>query len=121
MAKLEKYLCLYPDGSVRWIHTRYDRLLDDFHAAIGCNDLEHVTLPYGFGCVVDGCGKVKPVPQKVNPFASALYPGTPHGDPLVGPVIFVGIDLRDGEPDWCPLRPDQLARLGLLLGLQFPD
>lgn len=117
----EKYLCLYPDGSMKWIHTHYDRLLDDFRAAIGCERLKNVDLFYGFSSVVDECGKFEADPQSVNYLASALYPGTFSGDPFVGPVIFVSIGLRDGESDLVPLRPDQLAKLELLFGVHFPD
>lgn len=117
----EKYLCLAPDGTFRWIQTRYDRLLDDFYAAIGCDDLENVTLPFGFCCIVDGCGRIKDPPQPVNPLASRLYPGTPFGDPLVGPVIFARIDLVDGESDWCPLLSSQVNMLSLLLGVEVPS
>lgn len=120
MSKELKFLCLDPDGTFRWIHTTRKRLLDDFYAAIGCDCVEHVRLPFNFGCVVDESGKIKSVPQPVNPYASRLYPGSPYGDPLVGPVIFVRIDLVDGEPDWCPLHSFQIPLLERLLGLEVP-
>lgn len=120
MNKELKFLCLDPDGTCRWILTNRRRLLDDFYAAIGCDCVEHVTLPFGFGCVVDGCGKIKAEPQPINLLASRLYPGTPYGDLLVGPVIFVRIDLVDGEPDWCPLHRNQVCFLCSILGLEVP-
>ena len=120
MSKDLKFLCLDPDGTCRWIYTNRRQLLDDFHAAIGCDMLEYVQLPFRFGCVVDECGKIKADPQPINPFASRLYPGTPFGDPLVGPVIFVRIDLVDGELDWCPLHIFQIPILEVLLGLEVP-
>ena len=119
MEKL-KFLCLDPDGTFCWIHTDRDHLLADFHAAIGCDMLEHVRLPYGLGCVVDEFGKIKTSPQPINPYASILYPGTQCGDPLVGPVIFLRIGMVDGEPDWCPLYEHQVWVLCRLLGLEVP-
>ena len=121
MSKELKFLCLDPDGTFRWIHTNRRQLLADFHVAIGCDMLEYVQLPFRFGCVVDECGKIKADPQPVNPYASLLYPGTPYGDPLVGPVIFVRIDLVDGEPDWCPLHSFQISFLESFLGLEVPN
>ena len=118
---MEEYLVLYPNGYMKWIQTSHSRICNAFYEAIGCDDLEHVTLPYGFGCVVDGCGKVKAEPQPLNHLASCLYPGSLHGDPLVGPVVFVRIDLIDGEPDWAPLREQDLIILELLLGKKVPD
>lgn len=118
---MEEYLVLYPNGYMKWIQTSHSCICQAFYKALGCDDLEHVTLPYGFGCVVDGCGKVKTKPQLYNPLASRLYPGTFHGDPLVGPVVFVRIDLIDGEPDWAPLREQDLIILELLLGKKVPD
>lgn len=117
---MEEYLVLYPNGYLNWIQTAHSDILEAFHKAIGCNMLEQVTLPYGFCCIVDECGKIKDKPQPLNPLASRMYPGTFYGDPLVGPVIFVRIDLIDGEPDWAPLRDQDLIILELLLGKKVP-
>ena len=117
---MEEYLVLYPNGRMNWIHTSRRNILASFYKAISCDDLEHVTLPYGFGFVVDGCGKIKVDPQPINSLASRLYPGTPHGDFIVGPVVFVRIELIDGEPDWAPLRDQYIVLLELMLGKKVP-
>lgn len=118
---LEKFLVLNPDGSMRWIQTERSSLVASFKAAIGCDVLENVRLPHGFCCVVDEMGKVKRNPQPFNIFASYLYPGTPHGDPIIGPVVFCRIDLVDGEPDWVELCPADLRLLEIETGLKIPD
>ncbi len=118
---MEEYLVLYPNGRLNWIQTSHRCICQAFYKAIGCDDLEHVTLPYGFGCVVDGCGKIKANPQPMNYLASAMYPGLLQGDYICGPVVFVRIDLIDGEPDWAPLRDQDLIILELLLGKKVPE
>ena len=122
MGKPDHYLVLYPSGELRWIQITDRRYLAaEFRKAIGCDWLEHVTLPHGFGCVVDECGKIKERPQLFNPLASRFYPGTQFGDPLVGPVVFVRIDLVNGESDWVPLRDEDLARISLMIGEPIPE
>ena len=79
-----------------------------------------MTLPYGFGCVVDECGKIKEDPQRVNPYASRMYPGTLFGDPLAGPVIFVRVGLHDGEWDWVPLEERDIHMIELITGKSVP-
>ena len=122
MNKPEHYLVLEPNGELRWIQVS-DRnyLAAAFRKAIGCDLLEHVYLPYGFGCVVDECGKIKLDPQPFNPLASRFYPGTAFGDPLVGPVVFVRIGLVDGESDWVPLEDGDLCRISLMIGKEIPE
>lgn len=117
----ERYLVLDPDGSFRWIETTRDKLAASFRAAIGCDWLENVRLPYGFCCVVDECGKIKEPQQPINSLASRFYPGTMYGDPLVGPVVFCRIDLVDGESDWVPLTDMQLAIVELITGKKVPE
>ena len=119
--ELEKYLVLHPDGRMEWIQVDRRYILDAFCKAIGCEWLEQVTLPYGFCCVVDEVGKIRQDPKPVNPWASMFYPGTWHGDPLVGPVVFVRIGLVDGEYDWVPLIDRDLALINLATGLDIPD
>lgn len=118
---MEKYLVLYPDGDLRWIHCLHEDMLKCFRDSIGCDCLEHVALPYGFGCVVDESGKIKSHPQPFNPYASIFYPGTPYGDPLVGPVIFVREGLYEGEWDWVPLQARDLSMIELILGKKVPE
>lgn len=122
MIKPEHYLVLEPDGELHWIQvTDRKYLAAAFRKAIGCDWLEHVHLPFGFGCVVDECGTMKLKPQPFNPLASRFYPGTDFGDPLVGPVVFVRIDLVDGESDWAPLHDEDLARISLITGKPIPE
>lgn len=122
MNKPEHYLVLEPDGELHWIQvTDRKYLAAAFRKAIGCDWLEHVHLPFGFGCVVDECGKIKLKPQPINPLASRFYPGTDFGDPLVGSVIFVRIELIDGESDWAPLHDVDLARISLITGKPIPE
>ncbi len=122
MSKSEYYLVIYPDGEWKWVEvTSRRQLLCRFYEVIDCDCVEHVTLPYGFGCIVDESGKLKNPPQPYNPFASRMYPGTPYGDPLVGPVIFVRTDLVDGEYDWCPILPSDLAKIRLITGLNIDE
>ena len=120
MAK-EKYLRLDPIGEVSWITIDRDHLLDGLRDAIGCKWLECVYLNYDICVIVDEIGKIKDPPQPINRFASRLYPGTVFGDPLVGPVVFARIDLVDGEPDWCPLLPDDIGLLQHSLRIEIPN
>lgn len=120
MAEQEKYLVLRPDGSMEWITTAHEQICSAFRSAIGCEWLENVTLPYGFCCVVDECGKIKDKPQLLNPYASMFYPGTLFGDPLVGPVVFCRIGLYQGESDWVPLIPKDLDVIEMVTGLSVP-
>ena len=119
---MERYLVLHPDGSMKWVETERRNLCKTFYDAIGCDDLENVRLwPLNFCCIVDGCGKVKANPQPLNPYASALYLGSYFGDPLVGPVVFVRIELVDGDPDWVPLRAEDLHSIEIVTGLKVPE
>ena len=117
---MEKYLVLTPDGTLHWCHTEHNKILDSFKAEINCEWVEHVSLPYGFGCVVDEMGKVKRIRQPVNPYASRFYPGTYYGDPLCGPVVFVRTGYVDGEPDWVPLTDAQVSLVALIVGQEVP-
>ena len=118
---MEKYLVLFPDGSMRWIHCQHEDICSTFRDSIGCDCLEHVKLPFGFGCVVDESGKIKKDPQPINPYASKMYPGFPYGDPLVGPVVFVREGLYEGEWDWVPLTARDLLMIELILGKKVPE
>lgn len=121
MASEEKYLALFPDGSMRWIHTEHDEMRETFKAVIGCDWLENVHLPFGFCCVVDECGKIKDKPQPLNPYASLFYPGAYFGNPLVGPVVFCKIGLVDGESDWVPLGGRELRIIEHIIGKSVPN
>lgn len=118
----EYYLVLEPDGELHWIQVTDRKFLGAaFRHVIGTEWLEHVSLPFGFDCVVDEVGKVRQDPQPLNPLASRFYPGTDFGDPLVGPVVFVRIALIDGEHDWAPLHDEDLARISLITGKPIPE
>lgn len=118
---MERYLVLHPDGCMNWIQTERSEMCKTFYAAIGCDDLEQVCLPWGFSCIVDGIGKVKADPQPVNPYASRLYPGTCFGDPLVGPVVFVRVGWVDGDRDWVPLFESDLKLIEIITGKKVPE
>lgn len=120
MSKLEKYLVLHPDGSFRWIYTKHSNILNAFHESIGCDCVEYVMLPFGFGCVVDGSGKIKADPQPFNPLASRFYPGIQFCDFLAGSVVFVRNGLVDGESDWTELTPMDISVIELITGKAVP-
>ena len=108
----ERYLCIYPDGFLKWILADPNHLCDAFRKAIGCDWLENVyTILRDIVIIVDEVGKVKSNPQRLNPIASRLYAGTPYGDPIVGPAVVAAIHLRDGESDWVPLTVPELIKL----------
>lgn len=108
----ERYLCIYPDGSLKWILADPNHLCDAFHKAISCDWLENVyTVLPDIVIIVDEVGKVRQNPQKLNPIASRLYAGTPYGDPIVGPAVVAAIHLRDGESDWVSLTVPELIKL----------
>ncbi len=120
------YLGIRPDGSYSWLTpSSLDTRSALFRDYIGCSMLEqvHSRIP-GIYFLVDECGKIKSDPQPLNPYVSQLYNGTPFGDPIVGPVVFVGIGLVDGpegilEHDWIPLRLNQISVLSLFLGMEI--
>ena len=131
----EHYLCVYPNGELRWIPlervVRYDAfydgeetiLLSDLYPVIGCNCVEqvHTKIP-GIVMMVDECGKIKDPPQVLNPLASRFYAGTPFGDPIVGPAVFMA--LKRVEPlmelDNYPLSPAQVDLVEAVLGKPLP-
>lgn len=108
----ERYLCIYPDGSLKWILVAPKNLCSAFCKAIGCDWLENVyTVLPDIVIIVDEVGKVKQNPQRLNPIASKLYAGTHYGDPIVGPAVVAAIHIRDGESDWVPLTVPELIKL----------
>lgn len=121
MAYIEKYLVLFPDGSMRWLHTDRDNMYSAFREVIGCDCLESVMFPLGFCCMVDESGKVKTKPQPINPLASRFYSGTAYGDPLVGPVVFFRIGRVEGEYDCVPLSDRELHIIEAIIGKRVPQ
>lgn len=131
----EHYLCVYPNGELRWIPlervVRYDDfydgeeaiLLRDLYPVIGCDCVEQVyTNISGVVMMVDESGKIKDPPQALNPLASRFYGGTPFGDPIVGPAVFMA--LKRVEPlmelDCYPLCPVQECFVEAVLGKPLP-
>lgn len=131
----EHYLCVYPNGELRWIPlervVRYDDfydgeeaiLLRDLYPVIGCDCVEQVyTTISRIVMMVDECGRIKDPPQALNPLASRFYAGTQFGDPIVGPAVFML--LRRVEPYWefdCfPLSPADEAAVADILGRPLP-
>jgi len=118
----ERYLVIYPDGSLKWILTEPDNLCPAFRKAIGCDWLENVyTILQDIVIIVDEVGKVRQNPQKLNPVVSRLYAGTPYGDPIVGPAVVAAIHLRDGESDWVPLTVPELIKLQNFLQIDLSE
>lgn len=112
MAK-EKYMVIDPDGSRRWIEIEREHMLDEFYKAIDCSCLENVrTVIPGVCLIVDESGRIEDPPKPHNVAASWLYAGWYLGrDDIVGSAIVCTIDLVDGESDWVPLCPAQLAKV----------
>ena len=133
---IEKHLVIYPSGKLAWAELewapRHDEVyegrpgldLKDLYRIIGCDCVEQVrTIIPGIVLVVDESGKIKPIPQPLNPIASKLYAGTAHGDPIVGPAVAFSLRPTEpyGEMDWFPLSASDEAKLSLFLGVQLPD
>ena len=75
---------------------------------IGCEYYEVVSIKDGFYFLVDELGKVVDPPKPTNPKASFFYPGSLHGDLIVGDVIIGKHGYVDGEPDVVGLDEDEL-------------
>ena len=120
---MEKYLRIDPSGCLSWIDADRSDLCYYFRQAIGCEWLENVRTVLPDICLaIDEMGKILRPPQPHNEIASRLYYGYHIGvDNIVGPAIVCAIHLVDGESDWVPLSPAELAKLSLYLGIQIPD
>lgn len=120
--KLEKYLCIYPDGRVQWVAIDRDDLLDDLYRIIGCRCVERVrTTLKDIVIIIDESGKLKDPPKLHNELASRLYAGWLYGDDIVGPAVVMGLRRVPPywEEDWCQLSFDQLNKLSKVLGVKF--
>lgn len=115
----EKYWVLDPDGSARQIEIVRLQMLEEFHAAIDCDDLENVRTVVPDVClIVDGCGKIKVPAKRHNEMASRLYAGYLMGyDDIAGSAILAAIHIVDGEPDWVPLNEWELSRVTAYTGV----
>ena len=117
MAK-EKYWVLDPDGSARQIEIDRINMLDEFYAAIDCDCVECVSTIIPDVClIVDESGRIMYPAKPHNERASLLYLGYFTGqDDIVGSAILAAIHQVDGESDWVPLSPRELARVTALIG-----
>lgn len=117
MAK-EKYWVLDPDGSACQIEIERINMLDEFYAAIDCDCLENVRTIIPDVClIVDESGRIKYPAKQHNARASLLYLGYLVGrDDIVGSAILAAIHLVDGESDWVPLSPSELAKVTACIG-----
>ena len=105
------YLYVKADGSVSRVDIPHKEFNDNVHRLIDCSIYELVHVPGNFYLVVDENGKILDVPKPVNVLASMLYPGTPHGDPIVGDVLVGRLGTVDGEPDMVGLSEAELKML----------
>ena len=120
--KIEKYLVIDPDGSVRWEEIPREKMLERLHEIIDCDCVEnvHTILPW-LNLIVDESGRIKNPPKPHNETASLFYLGYILGsDDIVGTVVLAGIDLVDGESDWVPLQPYHVDKLREM-GFEVPD
>lgn len=116
----ERFLVIYPDGSLRWILTDRRGMCEAFRKAIGCNWLENVyTVLPDIVIIVDEVGKVKQNRQRVNLVASQLYRGSLYGDMIHGPAVVAAIHLVDGESDWVPCTVPELLRVQSFLQIDL--
>ena len=98
---LERYIYITCDGEISVVEFEHSELLKKCHELCNCEYIETVYLPH-YGdllMIVDDSGKITDPPKRVNPVASMLYPGTLHGDYIVGDVLLGREGEVDGEPD----------------------
>ena len=117
---VEKFLLLKTDGSFSAVDVDCSDMLHSFYRLIGpsCDCIETVYLVIGgknFLALVDESGLFHDL--QINPIASALYPGSVFGSPIVGNVILGSTGYRDGEPDIIGLSPDELRFLSSSLSI----
>lgn len=86
---------------------------------IGCEYYEVVSIKDGFYFLVDELGKVVDPPKPINPKASLFYPGSLHGDPIVGDVLIGKHGYVDGEPDVVGLDEDELKHFEEMFKIIF--
>ena len=108
---MNTYLLVKVDGSVTRVDIPHEKFNDNVHSLIDCSIYELVHVPGDFYLVVDENGKIYDVPKPVNILASMLYPGTPHGDPIVGDVLVGRLGTVNGEPDMVGLSVVELNML----------
>lgn len=98
---------------------RFD--LNDLRDALGCSWLETVSCPNGIMLLVDEAGKCYDEPKKINIRASIFYPGSYHGEMIVGDALVGHRALRDvGDEvvyDFCPLTPVLFTSICRLLNM----
>ena len=105
------YIYVKTDGSVSRVEVPHRSFNDTVHKLIDCSIYELVHVPGDFYLVVDEYGKIYEQPKPVNIKASMLYPGTPHGDPIVGDVLIGRLGTVNGEPDMVGLTEEEFGLL----------
>ena len=86
--KMDKFLLSHTNGTVFALELDRDNLFSEFKKLTDINWVEHVVLSNGLSVLIDVHGKFYDEPLEVNLLASMFYPGTPYGDPIVGPALF---------------------------------
>ena len=114
----EKYILLSVDGSFDIIDIEHDVLFDTVKSFIDCKYIETVSLVLlgNIYLLVDELGKCYDEPKPMNLLASMLYPGTAHGDVIVGDVVVCKSGWYYGEPDVVGLNEHDIQRLTELFG-----
>ena len=116
----DTYILLKIDGSRHLVDIENENFNDEVHRLINCIYYELVHLPGDIYLVVDELGKVCEKPKDVNVLASMLYPGTPHGDPIVGDVLIGKLGYVNGESDMVGLSDFELKILEEYFAAIYP-
>ena len=114
----EKYILLKVDGSFEIVEIEHEILFDTTKNLINCSSVETVSLHLlgNIYLLVDELGNCYDESKPMNILASMLYPGTPHGDVIVGDVVVGKFGYYAGEPDVIGLNDYDLERLTELFG-----
>ena len=116
----DTYLHLKVDGSFQRVDIANPDFNDEVHRLVNCKWYELVHLPGDYYLVVDELGRVCEKPKDVNVLASMLYPGTPHGDPIVGDVLIGKLGYVNGESDMVGLSEEELKTLEEYFSAIYP-
>lgn len=104
----ETFLLLKANGKHSRVNIPYPEFCENAYKLVDCESFELVSIREKFYFVVDELGKVRENPKPVNPKASLFYPGSLHGDMIVGDVLIGKHGYVDGEADIVGLSEDEL-------------